>query len=100
MIKKICDTYGGVERFGFHKDKIGNNSIRSGAAMALFLNDHLSDKIMILGRWKFKAFLDYIQPQVVQWTRLFSNNMISFINFFELCATIEKRGGRKESKIR
>ena len=67
--------------------------------MALFLNDHSSDKIMILGRWKSKAFLDYIRPQVVQWTRLFSNDMISFNNFFELCSTIEKGGGRKETEI-
>jgi len=99
FLRKICVTCGGVERFGFHKDEIGNKSIRSGAAMALFLNDHSSDKIMILGRWKSKAFLDYIRPQVVQWTRLFSNDMISFNNFFELCATIEKGGGRKESKL-
>ena len=59
FLRKICNTYGGVERFGFHKEEIGNRSIRSGAAMALFLNDHSSDKIMILGRWKSKAFLDY-----------------------------------------
>ena len=67
--------------------------------MALYLNDHSLDKIMILGRWKSKAFLDYIRPQVVQWTRLFSNDMIPFNNFFELCATIEKGGGRKETEI-
>ena len=99
FIRKICDTYGSVERFGYHKDEIRNKSIRSGAAMALFLNNHSSDKIMILGRWKSKAFLDHIRTQVVQWIRLFSNNMILFNNFFELCATIEKGGGRKESKI-
>ena len=47
FIWKICKTYGGVERFGFHKEEIGNRSICSGAAMALFLNDHSSEKIMI-----------------------------------------------------
>ena len=67
--------------------------------MTLFLNNHSSDKIMILGRWKSKAFLDHIWLQVVQWTRLFSNDMILFNNFFELCATIEKGGGRKETEI-
>ena len=98
FLRKICRTNGGAERFGFHPLEIGNRSIRSGAAMALFLNDHSSDKIIILGRWKSKSFLDYIRPQVVQWTRLFSKDMISFNNFFELCATIEK-GGRKDPEI-
>ena len=36
--------------------------------MALFLMDHLTNKIMILGRWKSKAFMVYIQPQVLEWT--------------------------------
>ena len=97
FVRKICQTYGGVEHFGFHKEEIGNRSICLGAAMALFLNDHSLDKIMNLGRCNSKSFLDYICPQVVQWTRLFSNDMILFNNFFELCVTIEKRGGRKET---
>jgi len=88
-----------VKRFGFHPEEIGNRSIRSGAAMALFLNDVSSDKIMILGRWKSKAFLDYIRPQVVQWTRLYSVDMISFNNFFELCTSLDKKGRREESEI-
>ena len=49
FIRKICRTHGGIDHFGFHEDEIGNRSIRSGAAMALFLNDHSTDKIMILG---------------------------------------------------
>jgi len=99
FIRKICRTYGGIDRFGFHESEIGNRSIRSGAAMALFLNDHSTDKIMMLGRWKSKAFLDYIRPQVVQWTRLFSRDMISFNNFFELCSTIDTKGRRRETEI-
>ena len=101
FIRKIYQTYGydGVEHFGFHKEEIGNRSICLGAAIALFLNDHSSDKIMILGRCNSKSFLDYICPQMVHWTRLFSNDMILFNNFFEPCVTIEKRGGRKETEI-
>ena len=66
--------------------------------MELFLNDHSLDKIMIEGRWKSKAFLDYICPKVVQWTRIFSNDMISFNNFFKICATIEKGRGREKTE--
>ena len=62
----------------------------SGAAMALFLMDHLSDQIMILGRWKSKAFLVYIWPQIIKWTKNFSSDMISFNNFFELCCISDK----------
>jgi hypothetical protein len=86
LMKKICKRFGGKETFGFDEDEIGNRSIRSGAAMALFLQNHSSDKIMILGRWKSKAWLDYIRPQVLEWTDLFSSDMISFDNFYELCS--------------
>ena len=86
FMREVCRIYGGYSRFGFHPTEIGNKSIRSGAAMALFLTDHSSDKIMILGRWKSKAFLDYIRPQIVEWVELFSDDMISFNNFFELCS--------------
>ena len=86
LMRKVCKKFGGKDTFGFHPEEIGNRSIRSGAAMALFLQNHSSDKIMILGRWKSKAFLDYIRPQVLSWTDLFSEDMISFDNFFELCS--------------
>jgi hypothetical protein len=36
--------------------------------MALALQGGNSDKkIMMLGRWKSTAFLDYIRPQVLEW---------------------------------
>ena len=50
LIKKTCTNFGGKDRFGFDGNEIGNKSIRCGAAMALFLTGHSSDKIMILGR--------------------------------------------------
>jgi hypothetical protein len=83
-IRSTCQIYGGKAKFGFDPKEVGNKSLRSGAAMALFLKGHSSDRIMILGRWKSKAFLDYIRPQVISWTGCFSNDMIAFENFFEL----------------
>ena len=84
LLKDTCEEWGGAEKFGFSKDEIGNKSIRSGAAMALFLRNHSSDKIMILGRWKSKAWLEYIRPQVLQLIDLVSEDMVSFENFYEL----------------
>jgi hypothetical protein len=43
--------------FNYGTAKIGSHSIRSGAAMALFLNGDSPHKIMILGRWSSDAFL-------------------------------------------
>ncbi|OEU08864.1 hypothetical protein FRACYDRAFT_249209 [Fragilariopsis cylindrus CCMP1102] len=45
---------------------------------------HSSDRIMILGRWKSIAFLDYIRLQVIEWTSCVSGDMISFDNFTDL----------------
>ena len=70
--------------FEFGPKDIGNRSIRSGSAMALFLTGHSAEKIMLLGRWKSSCFLDYIRPQVIEWVNLFSVDMISFEHFFEL----------------
>ena len=95
FMRKVCRFYGGKTRFGFDPEDIGNKSIRSGAAMALFLTDHSSDQIMILGRWKSKAFLVYIRPQIIKWTSNFASDMISFRNFFELCSISDKPSNKE-----
>ena len=96
LIRKTCRDHGGKQRFGFAPSEIGNKSIRSGAAMALFINDHSSEKIMILGRWKSRAFLAYIRPQVVEWAESLSVDMISFNNFFELCSLTSPKEDENE----
>ena len=55
--------------------------------MALFLTDHSSDKVMLLGQWKSRAFLVYIRPQVTELCNLYSIDIISFNHYFELFAT-------------
>ena len=47
-LRAQCKHGGGEETFGFGPADIGNKSIRSGAAMSLFLNDTPVPKIMIL----------------------------------------------------
>jgi hypothetical protein len=50
LLRHTCQIYRGHATFGFHPHEIGNRSIRSGAAMALFMKDHSTEKIVILGR--------------------------------------------------
>jgi hypothetical protein len=54
---------GASATFGFDATEIGTKSLRSGAAMALFLMDYSTAGNMILGRWSSDAFLVYIRPQ-------------------------------------
>ncbi|OEU10297.1 hypothetical protein FRACYDRAFT_247237 [Fragilariopsis cylindrus CCMP1102] len=84
LILDTCRKFGGESFFGFGPMDIGNKSLLSGAPMALFLMRHSSDRIMILGRWKSRAFLDYIRPQVFEWTSCILGDMISFDNFTDL----------------
>ncbi len=84
-MRRVCRTRGrGPLRFDFDASEIGNKSIRSGAAMALSLNDHSPYKIMILGRWASDAFLAYIRPQVLEWTNNMSQDMVNFNEFMEV----------------
>jgi hypothetical protein len=50
ILPTTCSSFGGKATFGFDSHEIGNKSNRSGAAMALFINDISTAKIMILGR--------------------------------------------------
>ena len=60
---------------------IGTHSLRSGAAMALFLADCSVVKIMILGRWSSTAFMKYIRPQVLEWTTGMAQLMLNTTDF-------------------
>jgi hypothetical protein len=84
LIRHTCAIFGGKTVFGFDPHEIGNRSIRSGAAMALFLKDHSTAKIMILGRWSSNAFLVYIRPKVLEWTNNMSKDMVSFNSFLDV----------------
>jgi hypothetical protein len=84
LLRHTCQIYGGHATFGFHPHEIGNRSVRSGAAMALFMKDHSTAKIMILGRWSSDAFLVYIRPQVLEWANNMSHDMVSFDSFLDV----------------
>ena len=68
---RAAATIIGEDRLGFKPHEVGTHSIRSGAAMAMYLDEVPVYSIMLMGRWLSDAFLRYIRKQVVQ----FSNNI-------------------------
>lgn len=60
----------------YTSDRIGSHSLRSGAAMAIFLANADTLDIMILGRWSSDAFLLYIRPYVQETTATLGQRMI------------------------
>lgn len=83
-LRTSCKVNGGRERYGFGPEEIGSRSIRSGAAMSLFIANHSTERIKILGRWRSDAFLAYIRPQVLEWTNLMARDMASKKDFIDL----------------
>ncbi|KAL7578946.1 hypothetical protein ACA910_006915 [Epithemia clementina (nom. ined.)] len=81
QLRSSCASGGGLHRFGYRPENIGTHSIRSGAAMALFLAQNSILKIMILGRWSSAAFVRYIRPQVMEWTAGMSLSMLRSPDF-------------------
>jgi len=74
----------GRDNLGFSPEELGTHSIRSGAAMAMYLSRTPVYTIMLIGRWTSDAFLRYIRPQVQDFTRGVSQSMISSHDFFHI----------------
>jgi hypothetical protein len=88
-----CQLGGGKQAFGFKPREIGTKSIRSGAAMSLFLMDHHPHKqdhdprLMVLG-----SLPVYIRPQVLEWTNNMSHDMIRFDSSTDITCTSDTAG--------
>ena len=72
----------GKENLGFESKDVGCHSIRSGAAMALYLGHVPVLTIMIIGRWKSDAFLRYIRKQVALFSENLTDRMLTVDSFF------------------
>jgi len=85
-----------------YTEDIGNKSMTSGAAMALFLNKHSTPRIVLLGRRLSDAFLVYIHPQVVEWTNNMSSIMININDFINigLCDRADPSNSRLQQTIK
>jgi hypothetical protein len=81
QLRHTCTALGGKAVFGYDGNDIGTKSIRSGAAMGLFLANHSTERIRLMGRWLSQAFLVYIRPQVIEWTNNMSSDMIRHDSF-------------------
>jgi hypothetical protein len=77
--------------FGYDHTTIGTHSIRSGAAMALYLADAPPHKIMLLGRWCSDAFLLYLRPEVLSSFSSLSSNMVQTEDFSHTSASTNKK---------
>jgi hypothetical protein len=64
------------EALGLREADIGNRTLRSSAAMAMKLNYASDSDIMLHGRWKSDAYLDYIRPQTASFAATMSAKMI------------------------
>jgi hypothetical protein len=76
----------GPDVLGFSHLDVGTHSIRSGAAMAMYLASVPVFTIMLIGRWSSDAFLRYIRRQVLQFSAGVSTRMVSpqAQNFFTI----------------
>ena len=74
-LRRVAEVLG-EENTGFKPKEIGTHSIRSGAAMAMFLDNAPVFLIMLIGRWKSDGFLKYIRKQVVETSRGVSTRML------------------------
>ena len=72
----------GVDKLGFTGKDIGTHSIRSGAAMAMYLAEVPTFSIMMIGRWSSDAFLKYIRKQVEQFSHNVSSRMLRNESYF------------------
>ena len=68
----------GEEILGIKRHEVGTHSIRSGAAMAMYLGECPVYTIMMIGRWSSDAFLRYIRKQVEQFSHNVSSRMLRF----------------------
>ena len=71
----------GETKLGFKAGEIGTHSLRSGAAMAMYLAEVPIYTIMLIGRWSSDAFLLYIRKQVEQFSHNVSSRMVQHVDF-------------------
>ena len=68
----------GEDQLGIQACDVGTHSIRSAAAMAMYLGECPVYTIMMIGRWSSDAFLRYIRKQVEQFSHNVSSRMLKF----------------------
>ena len=90
---RLATTIVGERRLGIKADKIGTHSIRSGAAMAMYLAGVPCETIQLIGRWRSRTFMRYLRIQVPDTTLGVASRMTSRHTFY----TIEPDGRNPEN---
>jgi hypothetical protein len=72
----------GIDKMGFSAKEVEIHSNRSGGAMSMFLLGTLFHTIMLIGRWSYDAFMQYIRKQVLAASHGISQKMLTFEDFF------------------
>jgi hypothetical protein len=71
----------GQDDLRIYRHEIGTHSIRSGAAMAMYLGGVPVFAIMMIGRWSSDAFMRYIRKQIEEFTFDVSARMLTMQHF-------------------
>lgn len=71
----------GWDKLGVKKGDFGTHSIRSGGAMAMYLDEIPIYTIMMIGRWSSDAWLRYIRKQVDQFTQNIAKRMNKHMHY-------------------
>ena len=79
---RLTVAFIGKEVLGFGPDDVGTHSIRSSFAMFLYLKRVGDSRIMLQGRWRSLAFMDYVRPQVDAFSVGLSTLMTSNKDFY------------------
>jgi hypothetical protein len=79
-LRAACATIGSA-CLEFKPHKIGTHSLRSGAAIEMYLGEITVYTIMLIGRWSSDAFLRNICKQVEQFLQNVAKRMLNFCSF-------------------
>jgi len=82
-LQSACSPYGS-SRLGFEPHKVGTHSLRSEAAMEMYLREIPVYTIMLLGRWSSDTFLCYIHKQAERFLCNNSKKMLTFRSFHHI----------------
>ena len=74
----------GPDHLGYTAAEVGTHSLRSSAAMAMYLAGVPVFTIMLIGRWSSDAFLRYIRRQVQEFSSGVSSKMILSSDYFTI----------------
>ena len=72
----------GEVTLGFGPDDVGTHSIRSSFAMFLYLKRVCDSLTVLQGRWRSLEFMDYIRPQVDEFSAGLSALMTQVTDFY------------------